>query len=267
MLWLALFLALFAGAALALSGNVLAAVILATAALMFLLLGLQARAVYWRAFHKAEPKPTDGQIDDTFREDLERAANRAMEVFGLHDWDLVLHSADVRPPGGPRPFADQGAGPIVVFGPAKGAKAREGLDRVWRFSHYDVLVICPTERHLGVVVSRLDLASGRRKDENTDEFHYGHIVAVTTRTKPIADLVTSVITFWGYADTYSMTLARELQVIVASGDRTGIVVGVDERPGQPAVLQSSGIDYALVQLRNLLAHKRWEQRNGVWTIR
>jgi hypothetical protein len=249
----------------ALVGLVPLALVLGAAAITALGFGWQRYAIYRRLFDAAEPKPADHEIDTTLRSDLRRVAGHAMSRFGLDNADLVLHSDQVRPRPTdrfPTALGDQGRGPIVVFGPARGARARVGQDRVWRFSVYDVLVVAPTPRHLAVLTCRLDLGPGTWKDESTDEFHYSHIVAVTTRPQPLTDLLSAMMTPQGYGDTFALTTRREVQVVVASGDRTGITVGLDARQGRAPIMQPSGIDELVAHLRGLLRERRDDGLGG-----
>ncbi|GAA3222051.1 hypothetical protein GCM10017691_07630 [Pseudonocardia petroleophila] len=219
---------------------------------------------YRRRLAAAEPKPLDGSMDRTLQEDLAAAAARAMARFRLGPADLVLRSADVRPSlAKARRFADQGDGPLVVFGPAKRAVGRSGAGPVWRFSAYDVLVVCPTEHHLALYGCTVDLATGAHRDDQTHEYHYGHVVAILTTVKSGASQEVDLMD-----SPYRVTSAEQLslvefQVVVASGDRSRVVVGIDD--DDPArrrlTLQESGIEDVVDALRETL--RRREGAAGV----
>jgi hypothetical protein len=238
------------------------AILVAMVALVLLLQGLGGMADYRRRLTAAEPKPADQLMDRTLDEDLSAAADRAMRRLGLTRDDLELHSDEVEPPAEPRRarprLADQGRGPLVVFGPAQRARGRSGADRVWRFTRYDVMVICPTGHHLAIYECVLDFASGRRKDEETYEFHYADVVAVSTRTRERAELGLELVYSSSFAVPLHRTMTREFEIVVSSGDRSAIVVGIrdDDLHAHQLVLQESGIDHVTAAVRRMLRTKK-----------
>ncbi|HEY4417962.1 MAG TPA: hypothetical protein VGN22_00500 [Pseudonocardia sp.] len=237
------------------------AVLVAMVALVLALQGLGGMADYRRRLAAAEPKPSDQEMDYTLDADLHAAAERAMRRLGLTRNDLELHSDEVEPRAEARRrprLADQGRGPLVVFGPANRARGRSGADRVWRFTLYDVMVICPTGHHLAIYECVLDFASGRRKDEETYEFHYADVVAVSTRTRERAELGLELVYSSSIAVPLHRTMTREFEIVVSSGDRSAIVVGIrdDERLDQQLVLQESGIDHVTAAVRRMLRAKK-----------
>ncbi|GAA1177861.1 hypothetical protein [Pseudonocardia alaniniphila] len=237
------------------------AILVAMLALVLALQGLSGMADYRRRLAAAEPKPSDQEMDDTLKEDLHAAAERAMRRLGLTRNDLELHSDEVDPPAEARRrprLADQGRGPLVVFGPSNRARGRSGADRVWRFTLYDVMVICPTGHHLGIYKCVLDFASGSRKDEETYEFHYTDVVGVLTRTRERAELGLELVYSSSIAVPLHRTMTREFEIVVSSGDRSAIVVGIrdDERLDQQLVLQESGIDRVTAAVRRMLRAKK-----------
>ncbi|GAA3057794.1 hypothetical protein GCM10010464_22960 [Pseudonocardia yunnanensis] len=237
------------------------AILVAMLALVLALQGFTGMADYRRRLAAAEPKPSDQEMDHTLDEDLHAAAERAMRRLGLTRNDLELHSDEVDPPAEARRrprLADQGRGPLVVFGPANRARGRSGLDRVWRFTLYDVMVICPTGHHLGIYECVLDFATGSRKDEETYEFHYSDVVAVSTRTRERAELGLELVYSSSIAVPLHRTMTREFEIVVSSGDRSAIVVGIRDDDGldQQLVLQESGIDRVTAAVRRMLRAKK-----------
>lgn len=249
-------------AAMLLTGVPVAAAAALLLGLFVLQQGLQQRAVYRRSYARAEPKPSDAQMDALLQDDLRRASGRALVRLGLTQDDLALRSVDVDPLAGRpghRRLADQGRGPVTVFGPAQNVRGRTGIDSVVRFTAYDVMVICLTERHLGIYECTLDLASGRLRNEETREYHYEDVVAVVTTTSSSPATTVELI------DRYStrpflLTRAayRTFEVIASSGDRSAIVVGIrdEDAPGAAIRLQESGIDNVIAAVREMLRKKK-----------
>jgi hypothetical protein len=228
---------------------------------IMLLQGIEQRLSYQRRFAKAEPKPSDEQMDDLLRADIRRAADRALQRLGLTRDELELRSYDVDPlaeRGGKR-LADQGRGPITVFGPANETRAMNGRDRKWRFSRYEIMVICPTGHHLGIYGCVLELATGRRRNEETREYHYEDVVAVGTITRASGDIDILVRgEKHGFA-ILGRTLVRTFEVVVSSGDRSSIVVGIkddDADDREYVELQESGIDRVIEAVRRMLREKK-----------
>jgi hypothetical protein len=231
--------------------------------LALLLQGLEQRASYRRRFAAAEPKPTDAQMDALLREDLRRASDRALVRLGLTRDELELRSQDVDPlaPDGRRRLADQGRGAIAVFGPRLHGQGRIGIDRRWRFPNYEIMVICPTGHHLGIYECVLDLATGRRRDEETHEYHYADVVAVRTTTAAMPDVSVDVLDSAArHHISLGRTLNRKFQIIVSSGDRSSIIVGIkdddEEQTGEVVRLQESGIELVIEAVRRMLREKK-----------
>jgi hypothetical protein len=223
--------------------------------------GVRLMATYRHQYAAAEPKPTDALMDELLSADLRRAADRALQRLGITLDELELRSRDVDPlaRGGSRRLADQGRGAIAVFGPTPHAVGRIGLDRKWRFATYRIMVICPTGHHLGIYQCDLDLATGRRYRERTDEYHYDDVVAIRTTTTAAPDLTIGVLDASALHRMWLRgTLYRQLQIIVSSGDRSSIIVGItdeDER-GNNIPLQESGIDAVIEAVRRTLRTKK-----------
>jgi hypothetical protein len=254
-------LAVLLAAALLLVGPWPAAAVTGLVGLVVLAQGLMQRSSYRRRYAAAEPKPTDAQLDELLREDLHRASERALQRLGLVREDLELRSHDVGGPAGSRVrrLADQGSGPIAVFGPHAQAQARAGADRTWRFATYDVMVICPTAHHLGIYECVLDMASGRRRDEETHEYHYADVVAVRTTTTARPEVAINLLDVTAHHRiSLGRTLQREFQVVVSSGDRSSIIVGIvdEDEPRDAALLPDSGVESVLHAVRRVLRVKK-----------
>jgi hypothetical protein len=249
----------FGSAALLVTDGVAGAVVAGAVAVVVLAKGAQQRASYRRQYAAAEPKPSDAQMDELLRDDLHRASERALQRLGLTGDELELHSQDVDPLGarGTRRLADQRGGAIAVFGPTQYASGRIGMDRRWRFATYEVMVICPTGHHLGIYECDLDLASGHRLHEETHEYHYADVVAVRTMTITRPDVSIDMLDPSAHHRiALGRTAQREFQVIVSSGDRSSIIVGIENERDDTVLLQESGIDLVIDAVRRMLREKK-----------
>lgn len=250
LIYVAVALGLLAGA-LVLVGMGFLAALVAVIAIMTGMQGWMQLREYERRFRAAEPKPDHRTMDLTLEQDLRRLSAQAMIHFGLMDTDLLVDSDGVharRPLGAE--LTGHGQGPPMVFGPAKRSTGRPDLDGVWRFTAYDVLVVCATARHLAIYTCTLDFASGGVTGTETHEFDYEHIVAVLIRSRPGSELSINLM-----EPGLRVSTADEFQVVVASGDRSHIAVRLrdDNRAAYPIRLQESGADNVVAALGFVLA--------------
>ncbi|MGI5126210.1 hypothetical protein ACQEVB_05275 [Pseudonocardia sp. CA-107938] len=226
-----------------LAGQPIAAAVLFVGAVVTLIQGLATRHDYWRRHAWAEPTPLSDVMRDGLDDDRNRAADHAMTRFGLTPDQLRLHGGDV----GIETFAKLADRPLTIIGPAKGARARRGLDRVWRFTAYDVMVICPTERLFCVFEGTLDTVTGRIGKEQTHEYYYDDVVAVLTnpRTAEAMELVEA------YLDIRPAPLRdlpmRSFEIVASSGDRCEVSVIIG-----PLYFAESRFDTAMNVVRTVL---------------
>lgn len=221
---------------------------------------------YLRAHHAAEPKPSDEKMNELLQTSLDAAAERAMKRLDLSPADLALTSEEADPAGAtsdtPR-LAEQGSGPLTIFGPILDPrKQRVGADRVWRFRSYEVMVICPTKHHLGIYECMLDMRTGTLRNEEVREYYYADVIMVSLVNTPREIALESrnrdgsvTMGFRGIA------ILDELQIVVASGDRSEIITGITERDtvGRPIRLQESRLDQVVASLRVLLRSKKGQR--------
>jgi hypothetical protein len=203
-------------------------------------------------------------MNELLQVSLNAAAERAMKRLDLSRADLALTSEEADPDGAasdtPR-LAEQGSGPLTIFGPILDPrKQRIGRDRVWRFRSYEVMVICPTKHHLGIYECSLDMRTGALGKEEVREYYYSDVIMVSLVNKPSEIALESrnrdgSVVFRGTA------ILDELQVVVASGDRSEIIAGITERDsvGRAIRLQESRLDQVVASLRVLLRSKKGQQ--------
>lgn len=226
--------------------------------------GFSRKNEYDRAYAKAEPKPSDAEVDACLADDLVTIVTRAMGRLGLtyddletvaQQWDPVANLSR----GQNRIQAGRGR-PMVVFGPMFPASTAVGKDGVWRFSAYQVMVICPTSYHLAIYRTGIDFLTGGLRQEETQEYHYSDVVAVSTTSAPGAPDLTAEFTAHRASSEvrFAKTTLREFQIVVASGDRSKVVVGLADEtdPEREATLQESRIDEVIAAVRRMLREKK-----------
>ena len=160
----------------------------------------EAIAKYEAEYERAEPKPTDQQMDSWLSSDVSRLKRDALQKLGLEGEQLMRKD------------------PLVVVGPAKGTDVQLGKDKVFRFSKYDVVVVYLTDYHLAAYSCVLNLASGLALRESTQEYHYNDVVSVATQN------IASPFTITLNGQEKSVDSYQQFVLAVASGDR--IAVGV-----------------------------------------
>ncbi|WP_119726788.1 hypothetical protein [Thermomonospora amylolytica] len=236
---------------------------------------------YDKAYEKAEPKPTDREMDDLLAADLLKIEQKAMESLGLtpddletagHNWDPV--NALSRSKASAMPPAKR---PIVVYGPSPDSGYTVGRDGIWRFQRYEVMVICPTHHHLALYRSELNLLTGGLFLEQTQEYQYAHVVSVSTVTVPAPDDYRLRRTDMDDKDKereqerenrararedenavrFADVVLRQFTVGVSSGGNTSVTVGISDKknPENQAHLQDSGIQQTINSVRRVLRDK------------
>lgn len=254
------------------AGNVFLGVLLLAASGSGGYKGLQKKADYDRKYAAAEPKPHDEEMDHLLQGDLSKACEHALRRLGLtldelellpQQWDPVANLAHGNS------FVDQQQKrPWIVFGPevrgfSFGPKIRAfstvGRDGLCRFVAYDVMVICPTGYHLALYQCTIDFLTGGLRNEQTREYHYADVVSVSTTTRSDQEVPFQPLDLRGDKSIYfERALFRDFEIVVSSGDRSQIVVGIqdEERPDREVTLQPSGIEEVISSVRRMLKEKK-----------
>jgi hypothetical protein len=223
--------------------------------------GYGRKAEYDRRLAASTPRPDDAEMDRILAADLTDIVRRSLDRLGLtgdelefvdRSWDPIANLLR----GGPA--RSGGKQPMVVFGPLDSARVTVGADDVWRFSAYEVMVICPTGYHLAIYRCALDFLTGGLRGDETQEYHYNDVVAVSTTARP-GDAITAAGA--GAHDDevrFARTVRRQFQVVVSSSDRSTITVGIADEadPERQAKLQDSGIDQVITSVRRMLKEKK-----------
>lgn len=122
---------------------------------------------YEKAYAKAEPKPSDQQMDDWLSGDIVKLKKEALHKLDLTPEQVVTERGPDRP--------------LIVQGPELDADAAIGADNYVRFSKYGILIVYLTDYHLAAYQCILDMAQGIPISENTREYHYADILSVATQ--------------------------------------------------------------------------------------
>lgn len=244
------------------NGQRFAAVLCWIAGVYALVRGFQRKSRYDSAYQKAEPKPTGQEMDHILATDLQQIEKRAMHRLGITPDHLEVGAQTWDPvaallAGGPVERGERR--PLVLYGPQLSGFAI-GDDDVWRFKEYEVMVVCPTVHHLAIYHCSLNFLTGGLSMENTEEYQYNHVVAVSTRTTPIPDdislerLNTRRTEGEEQEVRFARVLRRRLEVSVSNGQSMGVTVGIsDEKDtARTARLQSTGIDEVTGSIRRVL---------------
>lgn len=218
-------------------------------------LAVAMRAGYERHVGDVSPRPSDEEMDAALAGHLIEIQRRALTALDLAGDDIVPAGTFWDPVGvlqGMNWLSRRDNSPLIVYSPVVTTRSAIGLDGIWRFTAYEVTVLCPTRCHLAVFHCRQDVLTGKRSDEHTHEFFYRDLVSVQTAAVPGPDLVTDPVDHrpWGWLP-LSKPGRRELQFAVPSSDRTVVAVGVTG-PTSGAEIRASGIDAATEAVRTLL---------------
>ena len=195
-----------------------------------------AQSQYKKAYQKAEPKPSDEQMNKWLAQDKKQIVADAMDKLGLVP-EQVLNAND----------------PLVVIGPLSSARFRIGNDGTIRFSSYEIVVIYLTDYHLGAYSCEWDFVNARIISEQTQEYHYTDVVSVSTLNSS-SDF--SVITPDGKE--HPVKRHQQFTLSVASGESIKITVAFPqvETLFQKGKLLPTGADRAINVLRTMLREKK-----------
>jgi hypothetical protein len=229
------------------------------AALIVAAAGVDRLLLYRRQFATSHPRPSDKEMDRLLAAELVRIGEDALRKLAItsddleltgQDWDPVAqleHGNPVRHPHARRP--------LVVFGPDDEAHAEIGSDAVWRFSAYRVMVICPTHFNLGIYQCLLDALSGVLAHEQTREYHYDDIVAISTVSVGVQE--PARLRLKNEEFHFARMILRELQIVASSSDRATVPVVV---PGYgdsgQTKMQWSGIEEVIAAVRRVLRDRK-----------
>jgi hypothetical protein len=192
---------------------------------------------YEEQYQKAEPKPSDAQMDEWLQKDRERIRVEALKKLDLESSQVVRE-------------------PIEVIGPANKADLALGKDNVIRFSKYDLVTVYLTDYHLAAYKCTLDMAHGTQTEESTQEYHYKDVVSVATQTGG-SDIFAVLLN----GEHKSIASYQKFQLAVASGDRIEVAIAFPQLSDiiKDGKLADTGADEAIRVIRSRLR----EMKGGV----
>jgi hypothetical protein len=126
----------------------------------------QATKKYELDYERAEPKPSDEQIDQWMDSDIEKITAEALRRLDLeHD--------------------DYRSEPFLLGGPSYSQETKyiRGKDGKTRYSHLNILVVYLTEYHIATYQCDHDMEYGQTKSDKTQEFPYREITNLGTEVK------------------------------------------------------------------------------------
>ena len=142
-------------------------------------------------------RPTDQQIDDWFKEDLERLQKKALDRLGTVEEELIKE-------------------PLIIYKPilckvsginSDEVMMKKGKDGLVRFSIWDIAIFHLTDKYVGCFHAVFNFLNGRTVNEQTEEFFYKDIVKVGTAQESVL-----------LKDGTKITDAESFVLKVASGD-------------------------------------------------
>ncbi len=155
---------------------------------------------YEKEYERAEPKPSDAQMDEWLQNDRERIRAEALEKLDL-DPSQVVHD------------------PIEIIGPTTNADLAVGEDGIIRFSKYDIVTVFLTDYHLAAYQCTLDMVHGTQTSESTQEYHYQDVVSVATQTEG-SNLFAVMVN----GKEKSIHRYQKFSLAVSSGDHIEVVI-------------------------------------------
>lgn len=194
------------------------------------------KSVYDSAFAKAEPKPSDSQMEAWLNEDKSRIINDGMRKLGLIPEQILNPN------------------PIVIIGPLEGAKIAEGkTDGFVMFSGYRVVVVYLTNFHLGAYTCHLNFYDGSITNEETQEYHYIDIVSVATLTVNSEFIVETTD-----GKKHPIATQQQFSLSVASSESIRVTVAFPQIPGiiKTGRLLPSESEKAIGIIRAMLREKK-----------
>ncbi len=232
---------------------------------------VSAKLAYNKEYRAAEPKPSDVEMDRVLASDLANIEERARKMLGVTFDDLELVDSEYDPIASldrGNPHLNRGdRRPLLLFGPQKPFDAAFGLDDVLRFSRYQIMAIYPTSYHFAIYLGVIDFLTGGIFQEETQEYMYNDVVAVTIKSEPGAEFGSELLRRKAGKDEgkndntfrFEKSMTRDFQIIVASGHSAGVVVGIvnrDDESEVPLQLHDHGIDDVIKAVRRMLREKK-----------
>lgn len=200
---------------------------------------------YQRAYDAAEPKPSDAQMDEWLRQDVEYIKSRAPERLHINT------NLQTEGKGGQLIFPAQ----IIVsvhegrFGNETTWVAR-GKDGQLRASRYEVLILFLTDKYISTYGGLLDFKTGDLVVDAQHEYHYRDVVKVSSISVPVERSMEQLVRFAlddpdapqtiSYRQQFTLTLVAGTPVTMTTGYNgpkatTGEVAWADNAHALPII--------------------------------
>lgn len=176
-------------------------------AAVFFMMHLSSRSNYNRRYAQAEPKPTDEQMSQWLKDDIEQIKSQSLSRLDLQRGEIITDQKD----------------PLIIVGPGISPEAQIGGDGVLRFSVYDALLIYLTDHQVSTYKCTVSMADGVPLNVSTQEYHYADIVSVSTQTVSGKEYVVTLNNQKKSLDSY-----QEFALSVASGEQIKITVSLPQ---------------------------------------
>jgi hypothetical protein len=168
---------------------------------------------FMRAWAAAEPKPDDEELDKWLDEDIEyitRKGGRKLQLKAREDFDggdLITSAVVVV--GVPDSSATRTGRPPAV---------RAGKDGRVRADHYDVLILFLTDQVISSYRCILEFATGDLLWDETRQYHYAHIVGVSSVSIPVEAPVAQLVDLLSQKEN-DISAAHKFSLSVVNGEK------------------------------------------------
>lgn len=197
------------------------------------------KSIYDQALKKAEPKPSDEQMDNWKKSDLERIRKESLKKL-----DLEALAEQV---------VTVSNGPIIVVGPSANTHIALGKDNIIRFSIYDVVIVYLTDYHLAAYSCTINMATGLETKESTQEYHYQDVVSVATQADN-----SSLFKIVHNGKDKPLANYQKFSLSVASGEKIEVVISLPQADDliKNGSLAPTGAENAVKLIRSRLREKK-----------
>lgn len=183
--------------------------------------------------------PSDRRVDQWFDQGIDRLTKESLTKLNLSAGELVADSLVIQAPilWSTHGVADKD----LVW--------RKGKDDEVRFGVYRVTIIQLTDRLLGAYSCDYDFIRDVALNEETEEYHYQDIVAVSTQ-----ELASSYTLPTGV----KLTHAQQFRISVSSGEAIEVVIGADKlrKVTGDDEIPDTGAEKAVSVIRAMLRDKK-----------
>jgi hypothetical protein len=184
---------------------------------------LKVYRAYLKEYAKAEPKPSDQEMDDWLSQDIEFLTRRGARKLNLDPRE--------EREGGSLLVEKQ----VVVGVPARSETrtgwppaVRWGRDGQARADHYNVLILFLTARMISVYRCVLEFTTGNLRLEETCEYSYANIVGVSSASIPANGPIEELARIISEKET-AISLIHQFRLSINGGESLQVTTGFSGR--------------------------------------